>query len=227
MVLGAVWWWVEPIPLHSRLRLDSIYLWSDGLELTLGGSPVNETLPVRVRLALCAVVLLGLACGPCNLLAAVTPTPPRPIAVSTESAAQLESRIQQNLSGPPGQPFLLRMSDAEVTSLLATKLAETDGAPVADPQIWFTKGKIYGQGRLVNVLPVETTVHIVAAPHIRDGQVVVDIEEASAGTVPLPDRVLETLSQSLNETVAEIQLDLEVTDLEILEGEAILKGVRK
>ena len=188
---------------------------------------MNETLPLWVRLALCAVVLLSLACGPCNLLAAVTPTPPRPIAVSTESAAQLESRIQQNLSGPPGQPFLLRMSDAEVTSLLATKLAETDGAPVADPQIWFTKGKIYGQGRLVNVLPVETTFHIVATPHIRDGQVIVDIEEVSAGTVPLPDRVLDTLSQSLNETIAEAQLDLEVTDLEILEGEAIFKGVRK
>lgn len=188
---------------------------------------MKKTHPEWVRYVPCLVVLLLLACGPCNLLSSVTVTPPRPIAISTESAGQLESRIQQNLAGEPGQPFILRMTDAEVTSLLATKLAQSDGAPVADPQVWFTKGKIYGQGRLVNVLPVETGFFLVASPHIRDGQVIVDIEQASAGDLPMPDRLLATISQSLNETVAEMQLEVEVTDLEILEGEAIFKGVRK
>jgi uncharacterized protein YpmS len=185
-----------------------------------------QTLPVRVRLPVLALMLLILACGPCGLLAK-TPTPPIPIAVSTESAAQLESRIRQNISGEPGEQFILRMTDSEVTSLLATKLAQYDDSPIADPKIWFTKGKIYGTGRLVNVLPVDTDLYLVASPRIEDGTVKVVIEEASAGTLPLPDRVLETLSRSINETVAEMQLDVDVNALEVLEGEAIVKGTRK
>ena len=183
--------------------------------------------PMLVRLGIAILVLLSLACGPCNLFSAEVPTPPRPIAVSTESASQLESRIRQNIAGQPGQQFILRMTDAEVTSLLAAELAKYDESPVADPQVWFTKGKIYGTGRLTNVLPVETDIYIVASPHIVDGKVELVVEEALAGSVPFPDSVLETISQTLNETVDELQLDVEVSALEILEGETIVKGIRK
>lgn len=183
--------------------------------------------PVLVRLVVPVLMLLGLACGPCSLLSGEVPTPPHPIAVSTESAAQLESRIQQNLGGEQGQQFILRMTDAEVTSLLAAELAEIDGSPVSNPQVWFTKGQIYGTGRLVNVLPVETDFYVVATARIQDGKVAIEITEISAGALPVPDSVLDTISQSMNETVDELQLDVEVTALEILEGEAILKGVQK
>jgi uncharacterized protein YpmS len=183
--------------------------------------------PTWYRLLVPILILFGVACGPCNLLSSEVPTPPHAIAVSTEAADQLESRIQQNLSGEPGKQFILRMTDAEVTSLVATELAQYDESPVAEPQVWFTKGKIYGTGRLVNVLPVETDFFVVAAARIQDGRVVVEVEEISAGAVPIPDSVLDTISQSINETVDELQLDVEVTALEILEGEAIVKGIRK
>jgi hypothetical protein len=155
------------------------------------------------------------------------PTPPHPIAVSDEAARQLESRIQRNLGGASGQEFILPMSDAEVTSLVAAKLAQYDEAPISDPQIWFTRGKIFSTGRLVNILPLEADVFVLASARVVDGQVVVDVEEVSAGAVPIPDSVLETISQSITETVDELQLDVEVTVLEILEGEAIIKGSRK
>lgn len=182
--------------------------------------------PMLVRLGIAMLVLLSLACGPCNLFSAEVPTPPRPIVISTESASQLESRIRQNISGEPGQQFILRMTDAEVTSLLAAELAKYDESPVVDPQIWFTKGKIHGTGRLINVLPIETDIFIVASPRIVDGKVMVEVEEALAGSVPFPDSVLETISQSLNETVEELQLGVNVSALEILEGETIIKGTR-
>ena len=180
-----------------------------------------------VRLLLPLILLAGVACGPCSLLSGQSPTPPHPIPVSTEAAGQLESRIQQNLSGEPGQQFILRMTDAEVTSLVATELAQYDESPIADPQIWFTKGKVYATGRLTNVLPIETDVFIVASAWVQDGKVLVEIEEISAGAWPIPDGLLETVSQSANETVEELQLDVEITALEILEGEAIVKGIRK
>jgi len=180
-----------------------------------------------IRLISPVVLLIGLACGPCNLLSNDLPTPPHPLVVSTESAEQLESRIRQNLTGEPGQQFILRMTDAEITSLVATQLAQYDESPVTNPKIWFTRGKIYGTGRLINVLPIEADFFVVGTANVKDGQVVVEIEEISAGALPIPSRALDTISQSINETVEDLQLDVEVTALEILEGEAIVKGTRK
>jgi hypothetical protein len=119
------------------------------------------------------------------------------------------------------------MTDAEITSWLATELATYDEPPVTNPQIWFTKGKIYGSGRVSNVLPIESDFFVVASARIEDGKVQVEIEEASAGAVPLPDSALETISQSVSETVQELQLGVQVTALEILEGEAIVQGIRE
>jgi uncharacterized protein YpmS len=188
---------------------------------------IKEGRPLWLQLAAFLALLLSLACGPCNLLSAEVPTPPRPIAVSTESAAQLESRIQQNLGGEPGGQFILRMTDEEVTSLVATKLAQYDESPVTDPQIWFTKGKIYGTGRLVNVVPVDTPFYVVTSTRIVDGQVEVVVEDVEAGALPIPESVVDTLSQSVNETLQEMQLDVEVTAIEILEGEIVVQGVRQ
>jgi hypothetical protein len=181
----------------------------------------------QLRLILPILVLIGAACGPCNMLSAEMPTPPHAIAVTTDAAEQLESRIRQNLAGQPGQQFILRMTDAEVTSLVAAKLAQYAESPVTSPQIWFTKGKIYGTGRLVNVLPIEADFFVVASARIQDDRVSVVIEDISAGALPIPGSVLRTITQSVNETVDELQLDVDVTALEILEGEAIVRGTRR
>jgi uncharacterized protein YpmS len=181
----------------------------------------------KVYILFAVLLLPSLACGPCDLFSSAAPTPSHALVVSSDAAAQLESRIQQNLNGERGQQFILRMTDSELTSLLSTKLAEYDESPVSDPQVWFTKGKIYGTGRLANVLPIETEFFIVASARIDDGKVIVEVEDISAGALPLPDSALTTISQSMNETVEELQLDVEVSALEILEGEMIVKGVRK
>jgi hypothetical protein len=119
------------------------------------------------------------------------------------------------------------MTDAEVTSWLASELAAYDEPPVTEPQVWFTKGKIYGSGRVSNFLPFESDFYVVASARIMDGKVNVEIEEVSAGAVPLPDSALATISQSVSETVEELQLGVQVTALEILEGEAIVQGIRE
>jgi hypothetical protein len=180
-----------------------------------------------VRLLIPFILLVGLACGPCNLLSGGDmPTPAHPIAVSTEAAGQLESRIEQNLGGEPGKQFILRVTDAEITSLLATELAKYDESPVREPQIWFSGGNIHGTGKLVNVLPVETEFYVVASARILDQKIAVEILEFSAGAMPVPQSVLGAISQSINETVEDLQIDVQVTALEILEGEAIIQGIR-
>jgi hypothetical protein len=179
-----------------------------------------------IRLVIAVLALAGLACGPCSLLSRELPTPPHRVVVSTEAAGQLESRIEQNLGGQPGQPFILRMTDAEVTSLLATKMAQYGQAPVDDLIVWFTRGKLYATGRLANVVPVSVRLFVVASPRILDGKVVMDIEQMSAGSFPVPGLVLDAITRSLNETINELQLGVEVNAIEILEGEAIVKGLR-
>jgi hypothetical protein len=47
------------------------------------------------------------------------------------------------------------------------------------------------------------------------------------GPLPFPNRVLESASESINQTLVEMQLDLDVTTLEILEGELQLAGTRR
>lgn len=185
--------------------------------------PSRSTL---ARLILPLFVLMGLACGPCNLLSGEVPTPSQPVAISTEAAGQLESRLQQSLQGQPGQEFIVRMTDDELSSLLSVQLAKYDESPVTNPQVWFTRGKVYGSGRLVNVLPVETEFYFEANARVQDGKVVVDMEKVSAGALPIPKSVLNTLSESINQTVEEAQLGVQVTALEILEGEIVVRGVK-
>jgi hypothetical protein len=55
----------------------------------------------------------------------------------------------------------------------------------------------------------------------------VEVERAQMGRFPFPHRVLESASKSINETLVEMQLDLNVTTLEILEGELQLAGTRR
>lgn len=180
-----------------------------------------------IRFIIPIVALLGLACSPCGLLSGSVPTPPHRLAVSTEAAGQLESRIEQSLRGQPGQQFILRMGDDEITSLVSIKLAQIDGSIVTNPQIWFTKGKIYGTGTLVSFLPIDTEFFIIATARIQDGKVVVEMEKASTGSLPLPTVALDTISKSINETVEESQLSVEITDLEILDREIIIRGITK
>jgi len=180
-----------------------------------------------LRLVIAVMALAGLACGPCNLLSREQPTPSHQVSVSTEAAGQLESRIEQNLSGQPEQPFILRMTDAELTSLLDAKLSQYEESPVENLVVWFTKGKLYATGRLSNVVPVSANLYVIASPRIQSGKVVIEIEQLSAGSVPVPGFVLDAITRSLNETINETQLDVEITALEILEGEAILRGYRK
>jgi len=58
---------------------------------------------------------------------------------------------------------------------------------------------------------------------------VVKIEEGQMGPFDLPDSLIESMTQTVNEALAGVQVDadLEITRLEILEGEMFVVGKRK
>lgn len=169
----------------------------------------------------------GLACAPGN--PGDIPSPPGgQTPVSPEAADRLKENFNREMQeASTGEEFRLFITDEEITSLVALTLQDTSSVPLSDPQVWFTAGRVHITGTFSPVWPFKFRSLIVATAVVRDGQVEVEVEEAQMGPLPFPHQALESASESINETLVEMQLDLEVTALEILEGELQLAGTRR
>jgi hypothetical protein len=165
----------------------------------------------------------------CSLGGGDIPTPPGGrIPVSAEAAERLRQNFARGLQeASTGGEFRLFVSNEEITSLVALTLQESGEMPLRDPQIWFTAGRVYMTGSFSPFWPLRFDSVIVIAALVQNGQIVVQIERAQMGPFPFPQRVLDTSSRSINETLRQMQSDLEVTHLEILEGELQIAGVRR
>ncbi len=110
--------------------------------------------------------------------------------------------------------------------MFATELTETGRIPLSNPQIWFTSGRIYITGGVQPFGPFEFDSLIVATAVVDNGQLVVNVQEAQMGMFDFPDTILASFTDTINEILAGILLDLDITRLEILEGEMFVSGRR-
>jgi hypothetical protein len=173
------------------------------------------------------IIAVSLACAPGNR--GNIPSPPGgQIPVSQEAADRLKENFNREMQeASTGEELRLFITNEELTSLVALTLQDTGSVPLSDPQVWFTAGRIYIAGTFSPVWPFNFRSLIVATAVVHDGQVEVEVERAQMGPFPFPQKALESASESINETLAEMQLDLQVTTLEILEGELQLAGTRR
>jgi hypothetical protein len=158
------------------------------------------------------------------------PSPPGgQIPVSQEAADRLKTNFNREMQeASTGEEFRLFVTNEEITSLASAYLDSGTGLSLADPQVWFTAGRIYVTGTFSPTWPFSFRSLIVATAVVdQDKKIQVEIERAQMGPFPFPERVLTTVSQSINETLAEMQLDLQVTALQILEGELQIAGTRR
>jgi hypothetical protein len=157
------------------------------------------------------------------------PSPPGgEIPASQEAADRLKENFNREMQeASTGEEFRLFVTDEEITSLVALSLQETSSVPLSNPQVWFTAGRVYLTGTFSPFWPFRFPSLIVTTATVQDGQVQVEVERAQMGPFPFPRGALESASESINETLAEMQLDLEVKTLEILEGELQLAGTRR
>jgi hypothetical protein len=168
----------------------------------------------------------SLACGPGNGSNEIGP-PEGEIPISRASADRLKENFYQALQeASSNHESQLRITNEEITSLVAIELAETGRIPMSDPQVWFTSGRIYITGRIKPFGPFKFNSLIVATAVVDDSQLVVKVQEAQMGAFDFPDAILESITQTVNEALAEILIDLDITRLEILEGEMFVLGVR-
>ncbi len=155
--------------------------------------------------------------------------PGGPIPISLEAADRLKQNFNQALQEASGNhESQLRITNEEITSLVAAELTETGRIPVTDPQVWFTAGRIFMTSKVQVFGPFRLDSVIVATAVVDNGQMLVRVQEAQMGPFDFPDRLLESTTQTINETVAGILVgaDLDITRLEILEGEMFVIGTR-
>jgi hypothetical protein len=168
--------------------------------------------------------VISLACGPVGRSSAL-PTPPGgSVEISSAAADQLKDRLRNALQQNTGGEVVLRFTNEEITSYVALELQQQGGqAPFSDPQIWFTCGKIFITGTVKGVMPVDVPASIVTTAIIENQRIEFEIEKATMGPLPFPQDLLNSISQSVNETLYEsIDPSVEVSRLEILEGEMVI-----
>jgi hypothetical protein len=153
---------------------------------------------------------------------AVTP-PMTPVPPSKELASEMRARVMQ-LKSRPG-PFELEITDQELTSYVIGLLQSGAGQfPARDMQIAFGDGEIEIWATFIEVAPTDIPTYVRATVEARDGQLVFLIGQANAGRFPVPGAMRETISQSLSETLAELQLGLLVHDVQVRPGVMVLTG---
>ena len=169
------------------------------------------------------LVMITMACLPSGA-DQTQELPGGPVQVSEEAARRLESKVAEALQQSPSSQFLLTITDEELTSWVALRAATESETMIDAPQIHFTQGKIFAAVTVVGVLPVNVRITLVSSVNVVDDRVQFEIEKSSAGPFPVPGFVLDALSQTINETLLEAQLDVTVTSIEILESEIVIAG---
>ena len=186
---------------------------------------LGPNLPQKIIGILAFLLLSSIACG-IGSRAQIGP-PEGTIPVSEEAANRLKNNFNQALQETTvNNESQLRITNEEITSLVAMELTQTGQIPVTDPQVWFTSGRIFMAGE-VTALGVSNSSITVATAVVDNGRLVVEVQEAKMGPFDFPDSMLESITQTINESLAGILLDLEITRLEILEGEMFVMGTRR
>ncbi len=175
-----------------------------------------------------AFMMLLLACGIGRSATEIPQPSGGPIEPNQEASQRAQENFNQAFQESSNDHlFEMRISDEEITSLVALQLKQEAEIPLSEPQIWFKPGKVYITGKVEGVLPTALPALIVARPSVNSqGQLEITVDEARMGNFNLPDSLVENLTQTTNETLAELQLEIQIREVEALEGELLLSGTR-
>ena len=180
---------------------------------------VKQSLPLLLILAF--LFLVGAAC---QSTGSVT-MPCQPV-VSQEAANRFNEKTRSLFEEGSG-PFSLETTSDEVTSFLVLFLEEYQGeSPLEDPRICFSAGEVYVAGLFTRVVPFDLRATVVATPRLVDGRVELDIVRASAGSIALPGMLLRAISKTINQTLAEYDIPMHFTMLEVGEDRITVGGQR-
>ncbi len=175
-------------------------------------------LSVRTRMFGTAVVALSLAVLACGspLSGLGQPTAPAsPIPVSTEAAGELEDLWTNAIenAGPNGEVTVV-MTEEQLTSYVALKLAEEPDVPLKNIQIFLRDGQMTLTGDAkIGALTAKASLAVDVTVN-SEGKLEAEITDADFGPVPVPSDMLTSLNDALQESLSE-QLTINSTEITI------------
>jgi hypothetical protein len=153
---------------------------------------------IFTTLSIFALTLASLAC---SVFVGGPDYPSTPIAVSTEAVGSLDDQVHaaQTAAAQSGV-MMLTVTETQITSLLASKLATQTDPFLRDPQVYLRNNEIqvYGKAKQGNL---EANVRIVLSASIdAEGKPVISMVSADFGPFPAPEGLNKTISALIDET---------------------------
>jgi LmeA-like phospholipid-binding len=182
----------------------------------------------RWRLA-CAALALGLGLLACTMDLGGPAAPGEPIPTS-ETAAQEILDAWKSAAGASVSTGEIRLiiSETQLTSIVAARLAETQDPILRDPQVYLREGQLQVYGTIQQGM-FQGKVLLSVSPILNaDGTLAFEVTSADLGPVPAPEGIKESLSALVTEAFAgpigSLATGLRVTSIAIEDGEMALVG---
>jgi hypothetical protein len=186
-------------------------------------STLSTVFPRRALAALVSVVFLLQTSSCCCLLGGAVTPQMTPFAIESDLAAEMRERVI-GVTSTTG-PFTIVITDRELTSYLVGLAQSGAGEfPAKDMKLAFGDGYVEIWATFVEIAPSDLAIYIKGTVSAVDGEVVFAIAQAHAGSFPMPGAMRELISQSVSETLAELQFDLDIEQVQIRHGEMVLRG---
>lgn len=171
-------------------------------------------------------VILALSAFACGLPTLGAPPPGDEIAVSSEAAKRLEGKVGDVRNS--GGDFTLLITEEEMTSLVALRLAETPNAPLSGLQIFLRDGAIEIRA-VIDVEGVSTNLQVILIPSVNaDGQMQLEATEGVLGPLRMPDDMLTQLTITMDSYLSIIDParagNAHLSSITIADGEMTLIG---
>lgn len=131
----------------------------------------------------------------CTIFVGGPAYPEQTIPITAEEAEALREQIRLALeAGATSGILSLQITEAQLTSLLAEKLAEQSNPLFTEPQVHLREGqmKVYGKGQRGVFLYNISLTMAVSVDEL--GQPKVELVEANFGPVPVPEGINEAIS---------------------------------
>ncbi len=180
----------------------------------------------QILVLLIALLVTAQSCCCASILGG--PQPPYAITPSDEAVQSFQERMAKVEPNADGT-FSVTITEEEMTSLVVQRLdAQQDPPPIRQPQVYFRNGRIEVYGTVdVNdslSLPGMVAFSVVSG----DDGISVTVEEISLGPLPVPDSVLESLNEEVDQTLTDnVQVggvEAIITDVQIGDGEMTITG---
>ncbi|NOH03208.1 MAG: hypothetical protein HND47_15225 [Chloroflexi bacterium] len=152
----------------------------------------------KILLFFLALAFSSLAC---SIFVGGPDYPAQPISASTEEAQTMREQIEQAfLSGAETGIVTLQITESQLTSYMADKLAQQTNPPFTDPQILLRNGQMQMYGKIARgwftanmLITMNVTVDEAT------GQPKIEITSADFGPIPAPEGLNSAVSAIIDE----------------------------